>query len=289
MFKNCQGQELRGNFDIYHMLSWLDEFVLSRNHPKHFMNMDPQMKGENSANDGLEEFPTMHSRILENPQLMQDMISGHEKMKIIDSYPAEDVTYLDRPTVVDLAGESKKRKLASAGNCLRLVEHKLKPHVPKDKQDHSMEMKPLFKTKPCTSTPHASNNENDLFGALIASQLKTLSDHHRLQARHEINNVMFQIQMQQLNSSPQFVPQVSHMNQSTYVEEGNEGCPCNQEMHFSSASSCYSANAHCVKVIDDQTHSSAKDRPLSSSSGSPAPVCIEYRQGYAFKRQKDTL
>ena len=48
---------------------------------------------------------------------------------------------------------------------------------------------------------HVEKDENDLFGMLFASQLKKLTAHEQATAKHQIQNVVFKIQMNQ-NPTP---------------------------------------------------------------------------------------
>eukprot|EP00794_Sanderia_malayensis_P007441 gene7441-8263_t len=322
------------NLDVYHLLSWLDEFVLSR---KRLSNTDKlTAKTEQNAIDaeGNNTAPAVQI-ICSNSDSYND--NRRQYPNKTDLRPDESATQVvisshligtkNTPTtiaagVADQLGYGEyhggAEKLAHSPSHLEMKGLRENTPTPRFKATTvHQHTGPRTKAALTTAASHLRHkDEDDLFGDLLASQLKNLSDHNRLQAKHQINNIMFQIQMQQLNASQynsqpapgevaNGVSRAAHHNNSE--EDSCENCSYTREIQYQSSNACYNsavaapATTHYVRVLDDvqaQDYLQAKDShsssPHSNNNSPPPPArAVEYRQqqqqqAYAFKRKRDS-
>ena len=217
-------QQAQDGLQIYKKLRWLDDFVMSRRriwwrNPNRIKNItglhchEPEEVVDYEA----EEIKRVGEETETDDNSMDVMV-----VEECSSQTADTITFDNTEAANKIAAEGHKRLLGSKplikGMTRRTMS--LPTEHGKRKKNGEVASSPILEDKNFLEKgKNEFVDEDELYGTLVASQLRKLPEYQKLQAKHQINNVLFQAQMEEVmarqqNASPSF----TYPQQPTFVQ-----------------------------------------------------------------------
>eukprot|EP00111_Clytia_hemisphaerica_P017343 TCONS_00051340-protein len=162
-------------------------------HTNHYGNVDPTYLQEEEIFD---EKPIQYQNTLDNPSFQHrhsnhNIPSGEQQASSQNSNQHEAVATNFHPTPIsvsenlDTSNQTPQQTFSSSST------------IKQQRQDPQTERRKTYNNVTSTTAQH-DTHPDDIFGQMIASELKTFPDHMKFRVKHELNNVLFKFREQQM-------------------------------------------------------------------------------------------
>ena len=217
-------QEVSQGMQIYKLLPWLNDFIPTRRpksnivkKAKNESRIQSVIKVEHSENSTDDELSLPEKAIKDDNPLtfLEEHLASQNGLFITSlenphrstgSLNMGNVTANNNTTMNDNEQHSLKPQMESS------KKKKISQVSPKLRQNTEDVRTPGLKLVKESGNPQQNDSKNnksviqnqekihtdedELYGALIAAQLRKLSDYQKLQAKHQIDNILFQVQLE---------------------------------------------------------------------------------------------
>lgn len=214
----------------YQFLTWLCPFIRNRKTKSNFIdneeNVDDDNFNDENVNRGRDEAVDRNDRSSEEEDENDD-----------DNESLFSQERLASPTQSDIQSQQQKRKENDLPE-KSASKKKKKENNTAEQSKNELMSSISFYMKSRAEKPTASSvpkTEDEIFGSMVAMQMRKLHGIFKAQAQHEINNTLFRFIMTQENAKTQSSSQ-SLFSQNVDITPTQYGTPLNHQLSLSSSS-----------------------------------------------------